>query len=66
MSVMMTMGPQVMGEYEKKKIQVRLTSGDVIKGALFTAQQDYLEVDSDEISRRVTIPFSAVLTIQLA
>jgi small nuclear ribonucleoprotein (snRNP)-like protein len=63
MAVMAEMGQQLTQDFQGKKIMVRLTNGEDIKGVLFTAQDDYLQVDTADTNRRVTIPFFAVLTI---
>jgi hypothetical protein len=64
MSVHLTLGQQLFADYEKKKVIVALLSEQLIKGTLFTAQTDYLQVDEAETGARVTVPFSAVASVR--
>jgi hypothetical protein len=63
MAVSPRMGSQIFSEFQSKKVIVTLRDGQKVKGALFTAQDDYLQVDDSDLNRRVTVPFTAVMTI---
>jgi hypothetical protein len=58
-SVCPTLGLQLLDEFPKRKVLVKLLTGEEIKGTFFTAQNDFLQVD-DESGLRVTVPFTAV------
>lgn len=65
MAVSHKLGTQLMSEFEKKKVQIILLDKDRLnlKGTLFTAQEDYLQIDEEHLGKRVTVPFSAIAVV---
>ncbi len=69
MAVATRLGQQLMSEYGGKPIKLKVVLLDgaqtELKGTLFTAQDDYLQIDEEggRYGGRLTLPFSAVALI---
>ena len=63
------LGQQLMSEYEGKPLKLKVVLLDgaqtELKGTLFTAQDDYLQIDEEggRHGGRITVPFSAIALI---